>query len=100
MAELTLSEIKFILLKPHDPFSLTVDKDEVWKIESAGLGGTNGTISLIDPDKNKVAVLFSSVNQSTYGAVFPYWIVMFKGTLLNESQYSGSVAISVYTLVK
>jgi hypothetical protein len=98
MAELVLTEIKFFTLKPNDPLSILVEKNEVWKIESAGLGGTNGTISLYDQDNNNVAVLFSSVNQSSYGASFPYWISMFKGTVLNESKYYGSISVSVYTI--
>ncbi|MDQ3110257.1 MAG: hypothetical protein M3R17_10210 [Bacteroidota bacterium] len=97
MAELILTEIKLIVLKPKQPLMITVEKNEIWKIESAGIGGTNGTISLLDEYKNNIAVLHSSVNQSRYGSSLPYWITEFKGILSNESQYFGSVSVSIYS---
>ncbi len=95
---MTLTEVRVITLEPNKPEIIEYQKNELVKIESAGLGGTRGVIYLRDLKGDNIATLFNSVNQGKYSSALPFWIAGFKGSIMNESAYNGCVSISYYTL--
>jgi hypothetical protein len=58
--------------------SITVPSGKVWKIESAGLGGTNGAVFLrttvLSVPDVRIAILFSTIKSDDFSSPFPYWL--------------------------
>lgn len=83
------------------PFTINVPAGHVWKIESAGIGGTNGTISL-KQSGTKLATLFSTFRHNDYGSTLPFWIndSFLNGsiTIENENGNDGVISITEYFL--
>ena len=77
-----------------DPF--TVPADCVWKIESAGVGGTNGAIYLLQ-GSDKIAILATTIGDDDYASPLPFWLeASFAGKFRNESNYKGVISITEY----
>lgn len=108
---LTLTEVRVETINPGqflDIISSTIPSGSIWKIESAGVGGTKGTIYLrkdLLNNKNemvpntKIAILFSSIGDEDYSSVLPFWLPAgFVGTIYNDSLETACVSISVYTI--
>jgi hypothetical protein len=98
MAELVLQEIQLIKLPANDRVDIEVTKNEVWKIESAGLGGTNGSIFLCEDNGEKLAILYSSVNKNDFSSQLPFLLFDFKGVIVNESSFQGLLSITISTI--
>jgi hypothetical protein len=100
MATMTFSQVQIINLTPNAAVNINVDASTIWKIESAGLGGTKGTIYLLDDHitPRKIAMLYSSVDQDNYGSPMPFWISDFDGKIVNESNFQGCVSVTVYSI--
>lgn len=83
---------------------LTVPSDCVWKIESAGVGGTNGAIYLlqdfgVSPPPEKIAIIGTTIGDDDYASNLPYWLPSgFTARFQNESGYTGSVSITEYVV--
>ena len=107
--ELTFSKVITTIVPPTPStaahpvtVAITVPSGCVWKVESAGVGGTNGAIYLLKgtlPDPDKIAILATSIGDDDYAAQLPYWLEEnFAGYLSNESNYQGSVSITEYAI--
>jgi hypothetical protein len=96
--ELTFSRVIVTTLTPNTDSSFTVPSGYVWKIESAGIAGTNGVVYLKSNSNEKIAILFSSINRNDYSSPLPYWLndAFSSGKFLNESNFPGSVSITEY----
>lgn len=83
--------------------SIVIPSGYVWKIESAGVGGTNGTIYLKSGSDN-IAILFSSVHNNQYASLLPFWLdaTFSGGTFRNENEggFKGVISVSEYYLVQ
>lgn len=104
MAELYFVEVQTFSVLKNASLEITLDENTVWKIESAGIGGANGTLFLNDhslpDDQEPVAILYSSIDEHNFGASMPFWLKpSFTGSVLNDSSYSASVSVTVYTTV-
>lgn len=102
-ATLAFQEIKTISISKGKPFEIGTDSRTVWKIESAGIGGTSGSLLLVNADlpagQQEIAILYSAVEDKVFGSPLPYWIqANFKGRFLNDSSYTASVSITVYSV--
>ncbi|CAN5355285.1 hypothetical protein BH09BAC5_BH09BAC5_12680 [soil metagenome] len=53
---------------------ITIPAGRIWKIESAGIGGTNGVIYLKKNATDKIAILFSSIGNDDYSSPLPFWL--------------------------
>lgn len=100
MATMTFSEVQIINLTPNVAVDISMDASTIWKIESAGLGGTKGTIYLLDNNipARKIAMLYSSVDEDNYGSPMPFWISNFDGKILNESNFQGCVSVTIFSI--
>jgi hypothetical protein len=102
--ELTFSKVimKIVSPSPATATAVIVPAGCVWKIESAGIGGTNGAIFLLNnasPDPEKIAILATSIGDDDYAAPLPYWLEEnFSGYFSNESSYKGSVSITEFVI--
>ena len=83
----------------------TVPADCIWKIESAGVGGTNGAIYLLQdhgtppPAPEKIAILGTTIGDDDYACKLPFWLESgFTARFQNESGYKGSVSITEYVI--
>jgi hypothetical protein len=108
---LELSEVRVETINPGkflDIDSGAIASGKIWKIESAGVGGTKGTIYLRQDLLNnqnemvpntKIAILFSSIGDEDYSSVLPFWLPAgFVGTIYNDSLETACVSIAIYTL--
>ncbi|HET6990474.1 MAG TPA: hypothetical protein VFJ43_04080 [Bacteroidia bacterium] len=100
-ATLIFKEILTISILKNSTATIDINTGTVWKIESAGIGGSSGTIVLnngaLAADQQEIAVLYSIANNQVFGSPLPYWIQPgFSGTFLNNSSFTASVSITVY----
>lgn len=99
---LYFKEVKVISILKGKTHKFTLSETAVWKIESVGIGGTTGTVFLLN-DKltgvpEPVALLYSLVNEQNFGSQLPFWLSpAFDGSFLNDSSFSASVSITIYT---
>ena len=99
MADPVFSEVNTISVSPASPVGITVSTGTVWKIESAGVGGINGTVLLQDALNKPIAILYSSVDQNTYGSPLPFWLEEgFTGSFKNDSKFMACVSVTIYTI--
>lgn len=74
--------------------SIDVPAGKIWKIESAGIGGTNGALYL-KTGVNLVAILFTTINRDLYTSQLPFWLPPdFSGELVNDSGERAIVSIT------
>ena len=98
MATLDFAEVIVVTIPSGQSSSINLDSGTVWKIESAGIGGTSGSVFLRNNASEQVAMLFSSVNEHDYGSPLPFWLnAGFQGSFLNDSSYSAAVSITRYS---
>ena len=101
---LTFQEIKLITIRKGKVLKIEMDKDQVWKIESVGIGGGTGTVFLqesLPEGMEPIAILYSASNEHTYGSQLPFWIrPSFEGLILNDSTYTACVSVTIYTTVE
>jgi hypothetical protein len=88
--------------------TFTVPADTVYKIESAGIGGTKGSIFLRndfgnpdDPDTTKIATLFTSIGDNNYApSPLPFTLPAgFTGNLFLDGEGVATVSIIEYDIV-
>src|ERR1041385_6242646 len=98
MPVLVFNRVVLFNLFPGTDVSVTIPSTAVWKIESAGIGGTKGVIYLKANATDKIAILFSSIGEDEYAAPLPFWLgdTFTGGYLRNESAFQGSVSITEY----
>lgn len=81
----------------------TVPADKIWKIESAGIGGTKGAIYLnsgTGVTLKTVAIIFSTISDNDYGVHLPFTLPAgFVGSIKNDSNNDALVSITEYELV-
>ena len=100
-----ISDVLLYTIDPGDFLDITsglIPSGTIWKIESAGIGGTKGAIylrkNLTNPN-TKIAILFSTFGDDDYSSPLPFWLPSgFVGTIFNDSTDSACVSITVYTL--
>ena len=107
--QLLFSQIILIVVDGNTttPVLYTVPAGCVWKIESAGVAGSNGTIYLMQdygtsppaPAPDKIAILATSIGEDDYASQLPYWLPTgFTARFRNESGFKGSVSITEYVI--
>lgn len=100
---LNFVEIKQITINQGKALKIEMDKDQVWKIESVGIGGSTGTVFLqesLSSGMEPIAILYGASNDRTYGSQLPFWIkTSFEGQILNDSTYPACVSVTVYSTV-
>ena len=107
----TITSVRLETINPGqflDIISNTIPSGSVWKIESAGVGGTKGTIYLrkdllnnqnVLVPNTKIAILFSSIGDEDYSSVLPFWLPAgFVGTIYNDSLETACVSITICSL--
>lgn len=104
MAELFFVEVQTFSILKNASLDVVLDENTTWKIESVGIGGANGTLFLNDhdlaDDQEPIAILYSAINEHNFGSVMPFWIrPSFNGSVLNDSSFSATVSVTVYTTV-
>lgn len=78
--------------------SIEVPAGKIWKIESAGIGGTNGTVYL-KTGTELIAILFTTINRDLYSVHLPFWLAQnFEGELVNDSNERAVVSITEWTI--
>jgi hypothetical protein len=103
MANLNLEDVQLFSILKGESLEISLDEITVWKIESAGIGGSNGTLFLNDhslaDDQEPIAMLYTSVNEHNFGSPVPFWLKpTFNGSILNDSSFSASVSVTIYTI--
>lgn len=99
---LEISQILLHTFNKANPLEIDLPADKVWKIESIGIAGANGTVFLQDHAVAPVnlAILFSTIDKNDYGAKMPFWIKPgFQGWLYNDSSHNCAVSITEYDVV-
>jgi hypothetical protein len=78
--------------------SITVPSGKFWKIESAGIGATNGTVYL-KTGTELIAILFTSTNGNMHSSYLPVWLPQnFSGELVNDSSARAMVSITEWSV--
>lgn len=90
MAQLVFSQVIVYTFDKSAAQNITVPGGKVWKIESAGIGGTNGAIFLrttvLTVADVKIAILFSSIGDDDFSSPLPYWLPAdFSGNFYTET---------------
>lgn len=100
MAELIFSQV--VLIEVPDKTvdrgraKLRIPSGKIWKIESAGVGTTNGTLYLqTGKETNPVAILFSTTDKGRYACPLPFWLPEnFVGHVINDSTAQAIISIT------
>lgn len=99
---LEFSQILLHTFSKGESLEIDLPSNKVWKIESIGIAGANGTVFLQDHAVTPVnlAILFSTIDKNDYGANMPFWIQAgFQGWLYNDSNHKCAVSITEYDIV-
>jgi hypothetical protein len=115
MTQLEFSQVIVYTFDKSAAQSITVPSGKVWKIESAGLGGSNGSIFLrttvLTVADTRIAILFSTIRNDDFSSPLPYWLPEnFTGSLYTDTAdattpdssippTAASVSISEYDIV-
>lgn len=102
MATLTFAQVLLYTFDKANPQPINLASDKVWKIDSIGIAGANGTVYLRDnsPVPVNLAILFSTIDKNDYGAKMPFGIKPgFQGWLFNDSNHICAVSITEYDFV-
>ena len=107
MADLQFSQVILYTFNKANPQTITVPSGKIYKIESAGIGGTNGAIFLrtnfgspVVPDSTRVAIIFTTVGDDNFSSPLPYWLPAgFTGNLYADTENVATVSITEYLVV-
>lgn len=96
-ATLSFSRVILFTFDKNNPQSIILPSNKIYKIESVGIAGSNGTVFLQDSAHVNLAILFSTIDSNDFGAAFPFWIPPgFDGFLYNDSAHKCAVSITEY----
>ena len=99
MATMNFGQVIIIEIDPGASVALNVPSGTVWKIESAAIGGTNGTLNLKRGD-NRVGILFSTVSGNLYGTQHPFWLNdSYDSFVENDSPFYAALSISEWQIM-
>ena len=99
MASLTFSRVLLYTFDKSNPLQIQLPGNKLFKIESIGIAGANGTVYLQDdsPEPENLAILFSTIDKNDYGATLPFWLpATFNGWLYNDSSHNCAVSVTEY----
>ena len=115
MSQLEFSQVIVYTFDKSAAQNISVPSGKVWKIESAGIGGTNGSIFLrttvLSVADVRIAILFSTIKNDDFSSPMPYWLAAgFSGSLYSDTAdattadgsippTSASVSITEYTII-
>ncbi|HET6992923.1 MAG TPA: hypothetical protein VFJ43_16445, partial [Bacteroidia bacterium] len=80
MAVFAISDVRLETINPGDFLDITstsIPTGQIWKIESAGIGGTKGALYLrkdLAEADTKIAILFSTIGEDNYSSPLPFWL--------------------------
>jgi hypothetical protein len=95
------TQVILIELAVGEELPVAVPTDRIWKIESAGIAGANGTLFLRnnETEPESISILFSTIDNNDYGSVLPFWLPEgFTGNVLNDSRFKAALSITEYAV--
>lgn len=96
-ATLAFSRVVLFTFDKSTPQTILIPANKIFKIESVGVAGSNGSVFLQDNAQNNLAILFSTIDSNDFGAALPFWIPAgFDGFLYNDSAHKCAVSITEF----
>lgn len=101
-ASLEFSAVRLFSFDKANPLQVQLSAGKIYKIESIGIAGSNGTVYLQNNDSpapENIAILYTTIDDDP-GAAMPFWLPPeFDGWLYNDSPYLCAVSVTEYNYI-